>query len=142
MSALMEDPIIKHSQMTTGAEPNMPQVGNTKLSPYRLFPGYDNIPFRLPRGNQPLNLKQDDPEHMQPKPVADAYAKVFNLSTKKDLEEYNEVWDKAAKGTVLISREELQWSEKEQTFLAFLRWGELYLELPKEGLDAHRTFSS
>ena len=33
-------------------------------------------------------------------------------------------------------------SDREQTFLAFLRWGELFLEIPKEGLDAHRTFSS
>ena len=141
MNQMMEDPIVKMFSDNVGVKDVQADKG-PELSPYRLFPGLDNIPFRLPKGQQVPSIKHNDPEHMQPRPVADAHARVFNLSKKNDLEEYNRVWDGAAKGTLLISREELQWSDKEQTFLAFLRWGELYLEIPKEGLDAHRTFSS
>ena len=112
------------------------------VSMHRLLPGMDGIPFRLPRGEQMPQLKQDDPEHMQPKTVADAHVRLFNLGKESDLAEYAQIWDKAAKGTVLISAEERHWSDKEQTFLVFLRWGELFLELSKEGRDAHRTFSS
>lgn len=134
MSETMKDPILRVGAKT--------EEGKAKLSPYRVFPGIDNIPFRIPKNIQVPQLKQDDPAHMQPATVADAHAKVFNLGKQADLAEYNDVWDKAAKGIVLISKEESHWSDREQTFLVFLRWGELYLEIPKEGLDAHRTFSS
>lgn len=106
----------------------------------RVFPGLDGIPFRQKPGQQTPMLKQDDPEFMQPKMIADAHVRLFNMSKPEDLREYEAVWDKAAKGLVLISSEKDHWSDKEQTFLILLRWGELYLELSKEGADAHRSF--
>lgn len=142
------DPL-KSTPMLTGNAP-VSKSGNVMadlsidgLSMHRLFPGHDGIPFRL-TGDQrqaPM-LKNDDPEHMQPMPVADAHVRIFDMSKDIDVSEYAQVWDSAAKGTVLISAEERHWSDKTQNFLIFLRWGELFLELPKGGADAHRTFSS
>ena len=99
--------------------------------PGTVYPGLEGLPFRLPPGEQFPMLKQDDPDYMQPQQVADAYVKVFDLSKKEDLEEYAEVWDKASKGLILISAEERHWSDEIQNFKVFLRWGEVYLEMPK-----------
>jgi len=96
-----------------------------------LFPGMDGLPFRLQPGQNFPMLKDDDPDYMQPQPVADAHVKVFNLNKKEDVKEYADVWDKAAKGLVIISAEERHWSDEIQNFKVFLRWGEVYLEIPK-----------
>lgn len=98
----------------------------------KLYPGWDDIPFRQPEADDLPFIKRDDPEHLQPKIVVDARIRVFDLSRPKDLSDYSRVWDLAAKGTVMISAEERHWSEKTHSFHVFLRWGELYREMPKE----------
>jgi len=140
------DPLIKHKSsavVSTGAsagdnESMKALMGGLDMT--RLFPGLDGIPFRANKHDLAPMLKKDDPDFMQPKTTADAHARMFNMSKENDMRAYNEIWDKAAKGTILISVEERHWSEKEQTFLIFLRWGELFLELSKEGANAHRSF--
>lgn len=136
---MLADPIVCGKVRGTDRRAVGPE--DVKLDVTRLFPGMDGIPFRNAPGQPVPMIKHDDPEYMQPKTTADAHAKVFNLAKAPDLKEYNDVWDKAAKGHVLISKEELHWSDKEQSFLAFLRWGELYLELSREGANAHRSTS-
>ena len=99
----------------------------------RIYPGLDGMRFRLRPGEKFPMLKEDDPDYFQPQPTADAYAKVFDLSNDEDLTEYASVWDCAAKGEVLISKEESHWSDKTDNFKIFLRWGDVYLEMPKNG---------
>ena len=104
--------------------------GNGEHAP-TIFPGLDGLPFRLKSGQQFPMLKHNDPEYAQPQPVADAHVKVFDLSNEDDVKEYAEIWDKAAKGLIMISAEERHWSDKKENFKIFLRWGEVYLEMPK-----------
>lgn len=100
-----------------------------KEQPQRVYPGLDGQRFRLKPGQPMPMLKNDDP--VQPKTVADAMTKVFDLSRQAQLDEYAAVWDRAAKGEVMISAEERHWCESTQNFKVFLRWGEVYLELPQ-----------
>ena len=93
-----------------------------------ILPGLEGKRFRLQSGQKMPMLKKDDP--VQPTPVADAHVQVFDLSKPKDLEKYTRVWDEAAKGDVMISVEERHWCEQAQNFKIFLRWGEVFLELP------------
>jgi len=104
-----------------------------KRLPFKVYPGIGGMRFRLQAGQQFPQLKEDDPEYAQPQPVADAYARVFDLSNDDDLKEYVSIWDRAAKGEVIISAEERHWSEKTDNFKVFLRWGDVYLEMPKNG---------
>lgn len=111
-----------------------------------LYPGMDGIPFRLQAGQDMPFVKEDDPFHRRPQEVRDGRAKVFDLGKKEDLKEYNTIIDRAAKGQVLLSREDVQWDTKRQTFVAFVRWLELYLEVPdttrgQYDEQGHRTFS-
>ena len=94
-----------------------------------VFPGIDGQRFRLWPDQQLPLLKNDDP--VQPIPVADARVKIFDLSKPTDIREYEAVWDQAAKGEIIISSEEKQWCEGTQSWKVFLRWGEVYLEMPK-----------
>jgi len=94
-----------------------------------VLPGIDGRRFRLRAGQELPLLKKDDP--LQPEPVADARVKIFDCSKQEDLSEYARVWDDAAKGDVMISAEERHWCDETQNFKIFLRWGEVYMEMPK-----------
>lgn len=94
----------------------------------RVYPGFDGQRFRLKPGQKMPLLKHDDP--IQPTTVADAAARVFDLSNDDDLKDYAAIWDQAAKGEVMISAEERHWCETTQNFKIFLRWADVYLELP------------
>ena len=150
MARQIEDPLLRvkaEVEKQAAAERQQQQPDMSKMlmdsldkGSTRMFPGMDGIPFRLPAGQQVPSIKKDDPEHMQPRTIADAHVRMFNMAKPADIAEYEKVWDKAAKGLILISKEDMHWSDKEQTYIVFLRWGELYLELSKEGIDAHRSF--
>lgn len=89
------------------------------------FPGIDGIPFR--GAGTPLLKKHEVDKLVK---VRDGKARVFNLGLPGDLQEYNRVWDCVVKGLYQGYAEERQWSEKEQVFFIFLRWAELYTEIP------------
>ena len=129
------DPLVRRS----GNKPTNDMALNIS-NVMKMYPGLDGIPFKQKSGEPLPQLKDGDPEYMQPRTSADAHVRLFNMSDVKDLREYTDVWDQAAKGLVLISMEEKHWSDKEQTFLVLLRWGTLYLELTKEGVHAHQSF--
>jgi len=60
----------------------------------------------------------------------DAHVKVFNLNDEKDLKEYESIWDRAAKGLAVISAEERRWDPNKGAYIVFLRWGDIYIEVP------------
>lgn len=109
---------------------------------YPSMPKMDGMHFRLHKGQSIPQLKDDDPDYMKPKPVADAHVRVFNMGDPQDVDDYAAVWDEAAKGHIMISAEERHWSEAIQNFKIFLRWGDMYLELPRHEVPhAQRQFN-
>lgn len=112
----------------------MVQPSNNPAAPiiYPSAPGSpDGMRFRLHKGQTVPQLKNDDPSHLRPQPVADAHVKVFDMSNAEDVAEYTGVWDEASKGNIMISAEERHWSDAIQNFKVFLRWGDVYLEIPR-----------
>jgi hypothetical protein len=85
------------------------------------------IPFRY-KGQMPL-IKQDD--RLQPEIVKDAKARVFDLSNAKDLEAYQAIIHRVGRGTSAISVEERNWSDKRDCYVVFLRWLDLFTEIPE-----------
>ena len=94
---------------------------------------FDGLPFRLKPGQSAPLLKEDDPMYMRPVTVADAHVKVFDMNKSSDLKEYAKIYDMAAKQKAIISAEERHWCDKTQSFHIFLRWGELFSEMPEGG---------
>ena len=114
----------------------------TPRARYKLY-GNDSagIPFRLKQGEHMPHFKSDDQPHRQPQEVMDAHAQVFDLGKPSDLEEYNKVIDMVAKNRAQLSKEELQWNTESNTYMAFLRWVELFIEQPQNGVDDGQTLS-
>ena len=98
----------------------------------RLLRGIGGIPVRLKGGQHVPNLKRDDPEALQPKPVVDAHARVFDMADEDDVSDYEHIWDKSAKGQYVISAEDRHWCDSTQNFKIFLRWGAVFLEIDEE----------
>jgi hypothetical protein len=105
-------------------------MSKAKGSGTKILSGIDGVRFRLRKGQAIPQLKDSDPDHLRPKPVADAYTRVFDMSDDEDLKEYTRVWNEAAKGHIMISAEERHWCDATQNFKIFLRWGDVYLEIP------------
>lgn len=99
----------------------------------QIYPGLDGIPFRLHPGQQVPFLKQNEIDSPRLSEVREGRACIFDLSCDNQLSDYNDIIDRAAKGTVLLSREEVNWDAERRTYVAFVRWIELYLESPVEG---------
>jgi hypothetical protein len=102
-----------------------------KKKKYRLFGvGTGDIPFRLPEGAPIPNLKNDDDQRLQPQEVFDTKAQVFDLSVPADLENYNKIVTLVGDGRAMISKEEVNWSSRRDNYVIFLRWMELFVEMP------------
>ena len=114
--------------MDNGSESPVSRI--RKNIKYRYYPGIHGIPFRLAKGQQMPSFKNDDGERQQPKEVSEGHAKIFKLGDPAQLEAYNEIIDRVAKGQILLSKEEMHWSDKDDAYHIFLRWVEMYLETP------------
>jgi hypothetical protein len=93
--------------------------------------GIDSVPFRLKNGAPVPNVKQDDSPRNKPKEVWDTKAHVFKLADPDELENYNRVMDLIGKGRAIHSFERMEWDDAAKNYVVFLRWIELYMELPK-----------
>ena len=92
---------------------------------------WNDLPFRIhPQQGYPT-IRQDDPAGQQPALVRDAQVRVFDLSDTAQLQEYQETWDKIAKGQAIFSAEDRQFCEATQNWKVFIRWGNLAYEMPK-----------
>jgi hypothetical protein len=106
----------------------MPQLTKAPQSPQGWvlqYPGVDGVPFR---GPSQTSLTQAEYENLDL--VRDAKARIFILTDPNDLWLYNQIIDAAAKETVVITKQMVQWSDVKQTFVAFVHWEELFYELP------------
>ena len=78
------------TQMPSGYGPPMPQAGNANP--------FQGVPFRGPQ----MDVRQDDPEHMQPVCHHDPHLKTFDFSKQEDIDAYQEVLFKVTKGSSTI----------------------------------------
>lgn len=101
---------------------------------FRLLPGIDGIPFRLPSGMDIPMLRETDSPMRQPKIVHDAHARVFDMSKPDDAAEYAKVWDMIVKGKAMLGKESINWDETKRCHVVLMRWMNLYLEMPEKGL--------
>lgn len=99
--------------------------------PRKVIGEWEGLPFRIGPSQGYPTLKSTDPDFKQPSLVKDAQIKIFDLSKPGDLQEYQEVWDKIAKGQAVRSAEERQFCTDIQNWRVFLRWANLAYELPK-----------
>ncbi len=102
-------------------------IDPTGLSKDRItFPGYEGVPFRGPIPD----LKNDDPEHMQPQQGQTAHVDVLDLSVPEDLEQYRAVSRVIANGFGAISYEKQIYDETKGSWRVLIRWLEYYAYNP------------
>lgn len=96
--------------------------GGTKV----VMPGYDGLPFK---GQSIPDLVKGGKA-----PVEKRYAKVkiFDLSNKEQLAEYQAICDLVAKGWCALSKEDMQWVPEKQNWIVFIRYLERYAEMEGE----------
>ena len=115
--------------MTEQVQPAVNQ--GEKVGEYTVFRKAGEFPLRI-RTGQPIPLLRDnDPAHLRPQVVADGKVRMFVMSNSQDAEAYAKVVDGAAKGEIVLAKEEVKWSELQQSFVVFARWHEMYQELPR-----------
>jgi hypothetical protein len=84
------------------------------------------FPFRYPAG-APVPLLKGF-ELAAARQVSEGHVSVFSSARPEDMQRYDAVVDRVAKGYAVISREEVAWSESAQAFMIYLRWIEMYME--------------
>lgn len=89
-----------------------------------MFPGYEGLPFR---GNTVPILRQEELE-TKLQVVGDGHARSFNFNKPEDVAEYNRIIDNVAKGIYEISMEKVDWSERENAYVSFVRWVQYQVE--------------
>ncbi len=70
---------------------------DTEPGPMTPWPGanpYEGIPFRGPQ----MNLRQDDPPHLQPKVRYEPHVQIFDFADEKDIQDYIVILDSIARG--------------------------------------------
>jgi hypothetical protein len=81
----------------------------------------DGIFNGLPYEGPTLNLKKDDPPHMQPRLVCEVSVRTFMMNNPKDVKEYEQAMEDVGRGWSQISKEEMVWIDRQETWKIFLR---------------------
>jgi len=107
-----------------------PSASRDKRTGLYLFPGVDGVPYRNSSGVPP-HIKSKDPFYKKPQVVPDARVRVFDLSDEKQLGDYEQVMQSIARGSAILSREEMMYDDGSKNWRVLLRWVEQYLEDPR-----------
>jgi hypothetical protein len=91
----------------------------------------DDIPYRAYEGETIPDVKDGDSPRARPREVSDGKARTFTLSDPEQLQAYNNVLDLIAKGRGMVWFEKVEWSEKRDSYVVFLKWIELFMEAPR-----------
>lgn len=78
---------------------------------------YNGLPYEGPR----LNLKTDDPAHMQPRLVATVTVDTFIMDDEDHVKKYTKYMEDIGRGWAEISKEDVQWIPSKETWKIFLR---------------------
>jgi hypothetical protein len=87
-----------------------------------VMPGWDGLPYRGPVPD----LKENDPEHLQPQFKQKAHVDVLELWDKKQLDRYRDICQVVANGFGAISKEDMQYDEQKKGWRVFIRWLEFF----------------
>lgn len=117
-------PLLQDSSMGVKVEGNV-----APKQKYRLYGNGGPVPFRRHPGQGLPDLKNNDDPKFRPQQVMDAKVRVFNMGDPDHLADYQRVADMVAKQRAMISKEEITWSEKQDNYVVFLRWVELFEEM-------------
>jgi hypothetical protein len=93
-----------------------------------MFPGMHGLPFR---GEAAPNLKNSDPDHLQPNIGAKVRVEILDLSNEKHLDQYRQIMQLVGNGIALISQERIEYDNDKCRFIVFLRWMEQFVYDPK-----------
>ena len=93
------------------------------------MPGHEGVPFR---GTVP-NLKEDDPEHLQPQAGQKAHVEILELWKPTELARYRNICQVVANGFGAISKEDMQYDKTKKNWRVFIRWLEFYTAIQKGG---------
>jgi len=78
---------------------------------------YNNMPYEGPT----LNLRNDDPPHMQPRLVVTVSVDTFIMNATEDVEQYTKYMEDVGRGWAEISLEEVEWMPSKETWKIFIR---------------------
>ena len=106
-------------------------------SKFRVFRRPGEFPTRVPADRPVPLLKDSDPENKQLQLVADGHAKTFKMADADQAQLYEAICDKIAKGEAVLGREEVTWSEAQQSYMIYVRWNEMFQEPPAINEESH-----
>lgn len=109
-----------------------PSGGQRNADP--TFPGFDELPFR----GEPMDRKEDDPEHLQPQRGARAHVEILEMDNPDDIKRMEDIYSMLATGTAIVSAEDRQWIPDKQTWRVFIRWADLYTYNPRATMRGGR----
>ena len=100
-----------------------------------ILPGYDGVPFR----GQIPNVKTTDPEYRQPQVGSVVHIEILDLTKDEHLKRYSEVCQMIANGFGKISQERIEFDNKKNNWIVFIRWLEMFAYDPSKGSNHGRT---
>jgi hypothetical protein len=77
-------------------------------------------------------VKDDDPAYKKPQRVCKAHIETFNLLDEEQVKRFERVCDLAVNGQVVVEIEERKFIEKEQSWVVFMRWYDVYMVEPNK----------
>lgn len=110
-------------------DPNLLDPTGGQVNERPILPGFEGLPFR---GSVP-NIKETDPDHLQPQVGYKAHVEILDLSKPKELERYRDVCQMITNGFGQISQERIEYNKTKKSWLIFIRWLEGYTYDPSKG---------
>lgn len=107
---------------------------NTGEGPMGSYAGpspWEGIPFRGPQ----MNLRRDDPPHLQPKQHFEPHVKIFDLSNEDHVKEYLDILYRVTEGASAIGVEDHQFVPEKSNWVCLLRWYDVYMTAPDVKLE-------
>lgn len=103
-------------------------LGNDRMPTPDIGPNpWGDLPFR---GSQ-MDVRRDDPPHLQPQVKFEAHTKIFDMSQEDQMKEYEAIIQQCADGEAVIGLEDVQYCEDTKSWRIFLRWYDQFYEAPK-----------
>ena len=104
-----------------------PSAGQYRQPPS--FPGHGGLPFR----GTPPDLKNSDPEHLQPRQGARVHVEVLDMWNDDHVKRLEDVFQMVANGYAIISKEREVEVPEHNSIRVFLRWAEMFVFDPRKG---------
>lgn len=97
---------------------------------YTEHQGLNGTPYRQFEDKAVPMFRHDDPLRLKPQYVKEGHVDIFDCSDPKQLERWNEIADKMAKGHAALCSEKTIEDREKKSFIVYVRWVEWYLTDP------------